>query len=264
MKRTGWIAALVAVAGAAGVGVAGANQLADGQVYAREGNGPCFSINSGATDCTTNESAEVSINTGEKVTWNFTGTTGHNAAASNDVPADPAWKDYVGEFNPPTGSYSYTFTQPGDYTFVCQAHQAQMHGVIHVTGDPTGTPTSTATSTPTPTPTKSPQPGGGTTTPPPSGGTDTVKPTVNKLKLKALRHAARVTFKLSEASTITIRVKRGKKLLVSKRLQAPAGTRTVTVRSRKLKKGRYTIEILARDAVGNRSVAARKTLRLRR
>jgi plastocyanin len=263
MRKTqgGIVAAVIALVAAAGVGVAGANQLANGDVYAREPNGPCFSTTTGATDCMTDETAEVSLNTGESVTWHFDGSNvAHNAAGDNDVPADPAWNDYSGDFLT-SGSYSYRFTQPGDYEFVCQAHPDSMKGVVHVTGDPVETPTSTPTPTPTPTPTTQP---GGSTTPPPSGGQDTVKPTVRRLKLKALRHAARVTFRLSEPSTVTIRVKRGHKVVKTVRKQVAAGTRTVTIRSKKLKKGRYTIVVLARDAFGNRSVAASRTLRIKR
>jgi plastocyanin len=260
MKKSGLIAAVVVVAGAAGVGVAGADQLADAQVYGKDPNGPCFS-NSAATDCVTGETAEVSINTGESVTWNFNGNVPHNAAAANDVPADPTWKDFSGEFVT-AGSYSRTFNQPGDYQFLCQAHPGQMTGVIHVTGDPVETPTSTPTTTPTPTPTT--HPSGGSTTPPPTGGQDTVKPAVRRLKLKALHRAARVTFRLSEPSTVTIRVKRGHKVIKTVRKQVAAGKRTVTIRSKKLKKGRYTIVVLARDPFGNRSVAASRTLRIKR
>jgi plastocyanin len=265
MKKTqgGLVAAVVAIAAAGGVGVAAAHQLADAQVYGKDAGGPCFSTTAG-TDCTTGETAEVSINTGEKVTWNFDGNVNHNAAAANDVPADPTWKDYSGDFVT-TGSYSRTFTQPGDYQFLCQAHPAQMTGVIHVTGDPVETPTSTPTTTPsaTPTPTPTTHPGG-STTPPPTPTEDTVKPRVRSLKLKALRHAARVTFRLSEPSTVTIRVRRGHKVVKTVRKQVAAGKRTVTIRSKKLKKGRYTIVVLARDAFGNRSVAASKSLRIKR
>ena len=47
-------------------------------------------------------------------------------------------------------------------------------------------------------------------------------------------------------------------------MQASAGTRTVTLRSKRLKKGRYTVEIEARDASGNRSRLATKRVTLRK
>jgi len=57
-----------------------------------------------------------------------------------------------------------------------------------------------------------------------------------------------------------VRVKRGRKVLKAKRVQAGAGTHSVTVRSKKLKQGRYTVVVLARDAFGNRSKPWRKRL----
>ena len=85
------------------------------------------------------------------------------------------------------------------------------------------------------------------------------------MRLKAARRAVRVRFALSEPATVTIKVKRrgSKKVLKSARLQAPAGTRSVTLRSKRLKSGRYTVEIQARDAFGNRSSVAKKRLSLR-
>ena len=43
-----------------------------------------------------------------------------------------------------------------------------------------------------------------------------------------------------------------------------AGKRSVSVRSAKLKKGRYKIEVRARDASGNVSTLASKSLRIRK
>ena len=71
-----------------------------------------------------------------------------------------------------------------------------------------------------------------------------------------------MSFRLSEPATVTVTVKKrgSSKVLKSKRLQASAGTRSVTLRSKQLKRGRYTVEIRARDAYGNRSSLAKKTL----
>jgi plastocyanin len=259
-RQGGLLAAVLAIGVAGGVGVAGADQRAtDHAVYAHDANGSCYSTSDTVADCV-GVRADLDIATGDSVTWHITPpntTAAHNAAGANDEPNDPTWKDYASDFTT-NGTITRTFAQPGSYDFVCNAHPS-MVGTITVTGDPTGTPTPTPTATPTPTPTTHP---GGSTTPPPTPIEDAVKPTVRRLKLKALRHAARVTFRLSEPSTVTIRVKRGRKVVKSKRLQVAAGTRTVTVK--KLRKGRYTIVVLARDAFGNRSVAASRTLRIKR
>jgi plastocyanin len=258
--------AAIAVAAAMAVsGADGARAAADHAIYARDANGPCYSTSATATTCAVGEQGDVSIATGDSVTWHIT-SSGHNAASSNDVAADPAWTGYASAFSP--GDYTYTFSQPGSYQFICEAHPGQMKGTITVTGDPVGTPTATATATatvtPTATATATTQPGGGGQTPAPGGTSDKTRPTVRSLQLKALKHAARVTFRLSENATVTIRIKRGTKVLKTARVQLRKGLHRLTLRSAKLRTGRYTIDISARDASGNRSKLAAKSLRMRR
>jgi plastocyanin len=272
--RTGVHAAIAAIAATAGLAVVSAagatGERANADVYARDDGGAlrCFSDDPAAPQCAPGETASVTINTGEMVTWHFVGSLPHNAASTSG----PAWKVPPSGF-PTSGTASRTFSDPGTYPFQCDLHP-DMTGTVTVVGDPvptatpTSTPTPTQTATATPTPTPTPQPGGGgtTTTPAPSPTPDTVKPTVGSLKLTAARRAVRVRFRLSEPATVTIKVKRrgSRRVLKSARLQAPAGTRTVTLRSKKLKRGRYRVEIQARDAFGNRSTVARKSLTLRR
>jgi plastocyanin len=260
-------AAIVITAGLGIVGAAGADEAANADVYVTEASGPCFTTVAAKPQCDVGEVANVTINTGETVTWHFDGSaTFHNAESSNAVPADPAWEGYSGTFVT-GGSYSRPFNQPGSYEFVCGAHPTTMRGTITVTGNPipTQTATGTATATATPSPPSSPPPSGHVETPPPSSGTDTVKPSLGSVRLTAMRGAVRVRFRLSEPATVTVRVKRrgSRKVLKSARVQARAGTRTVTLRSKQLKAGRYTVEIQARDAFGNRSSLARKRLTLR-
>jgi plastocyanin len=276
-RRSGLVAGVAAV-GAAGtvalVGVAGAaEQAANKDVYSRD-NGLCFSTVASASACATDETAEIDIETGDTVTWHFNGGTDgapglpHNAAAT-----DSSWKVPADGSFPSQGEGSHTFTEPGDYEFLCQVHPGTMLGIVHVTGDPIETPTPTpdppSSPTPTPpaataTPRPTPTPDDHTTTPAPSGGSDNDKPAIRRVKVTGLRRAARVRFWLSEPASVTIRVKRKRTVLRSVRVQAPAGTRTVTVRSKRLKRGRYRVELRARDALGNRSALARKSLRVRR
>src|SRR5688572_22715540 len=111
-------ASMVVSAVVAGVGAAGAAQSAT--VYVAETGGPCFTTTANNAACAPGERANVTIETGDTVTWDFTnGAPGaaHNAAAANDVPADPAWKEYMGPFFTP--STSRRFTQPGVYEFKC-------------------------------------------------------------------------------------------------------------------------------------------------
>jgi plastocyanin len=275
-RRRGTYAAagtLVACGALAGVGAAGAAQQAAEPV---------------AVVDTRYEPADVSIETGDTVTWNVTSQAVHNIEGETytgpgGAAVGQAWNDFKTPLAS-SGSYSYTFVQPGTYTYYCLVHPEQMQGTIEVTGDPvdptptptptataTATPTATATATPTATPAPTSTPGGGgggTTTPPPVNiaSTDRTAPALSRLSLTAIRRGARVRFTLSEPATVTLRFKKrgSSKVVRSIRLQARPGTRTVTVRSARLKRGRYTVELQARDATGNSSSLLRSDLRIRR
>jgi plastocyanin len=264
-NHRGVLAAIVAVAGTTavgGVGAAGASSGAtDVTIYAVEDGGTfCFSLN----QATCSGDLKVDLDgPSHTVTWAFPGpyTDGHNASSRGTN-----WAYSSGPANnpPEVVDADFEFTKNGTYQFVCDRHAVQMAGTINVTG--AADPTSTPTGTPTPTPTPTTHPGGGQPiTPPPSGGAaDVVKPTVSSLRAKRQKRAVKVTFRLSENATVTIRVKRGRKVVKKVTKQVPAGRRTITVRSSKLKKGRYKIEVRARDASGNVSSLASKSLRLRK
>jgi plastocyanin len=272
-------AAVVAATGTVGLlGVGGASAAGNADVYSKDApTNPvadnCFSTDAGSAACQPGEVANVTVAAGDTVTWHFDGSdTTHNAASSNAVPADPEWEPYSGAYVS-AGSYSRRFTQPGVYKFVCEVHPSTMTGTITVEGEPvetpTGTPTEDPTVTVTPTPTVVvPQPGGDdhTQTPAPSGGADAVKPRIRGVQTKVLRRGVRVRFRLSEPATVTIDVRRAGKGKVYKtaRVQAPAGARTVTARGKRLTRGRYVVQLRARDALGNRSSLARKSLRVGR
>lgn len=247
--RAGIHAAVAAVGVTAGlwvVGVAGADEAANADVYARDS---CFSDDPAPTPCAVGETAAVTIESGEKVTFHFEGDQPHNAIGSSwKVPNTP---DPPPQYATKGDIYEVSFTQAGVYDFLCSVHPG-MTGTITVAG---------ATPTPTPTPPVIPQPGGGVT-PPPAAGDDAVKPTLRSVRAKALRRAVRVRFRLSEPATVTVRVKRrgSRRVVKSARVQLRAGTRSVTLR--KLKKGRYTVEIQARDPYGNVSRVAKERLAL--
>ena len=48
------------------------------------------------------------------------------------------------------------------------------------------------------------------------------------------------------------------------RVQLRAGTRTVTVHGDRLRRGRYTVELVARDGSGNAAPAMRASLQIKR
>lgn len=277
------LATLAVGAVVAGVSVAGAAQ--DATVYISEG-GPCFTTVANKATCDANERADVEIQTGESVTWDFAGTANgnlHNADATNDVPADPSWKNYTS--SPYNANASRTFNSPGVYTFVCGIHPAQMVGQVTVVGDPvvTATPTATPSPTPTPiatptptptptptavaaalTPTPTPTPDDHTTTPAPghaSSAKDTEAPRLASASAKAQREGVRVRFWVSEPATVAVTARRrgSKTVTTSASVQSPAGTRALMLRRNAFKKGTYTVQLLPTDAMGNRAGAATTT-----
>lgn len=273
------LVALVAAGGIASAGVAGAADADDAAsadvTIAAVGEGDGRWVEPDHT-----------IQTGDTVTWSFAGTRTHNVISTNTNDRDARWEPfaYKGDFQPVTDdtTTAFTFYKSGTYTYLCQFHQGiGMQGTITVEGEdqeiptePTPTPTSTATATPTATPT---EPGGGggtqpspppgatpddhTVTPPPGRAIDPVRPRIASVRARAMT----VRFRLSEAATVTIQVRRrgAKRVLRTVRAQVAAGTRTVRIRGKRLGKGRYTITLSARDALGNRSAAARAALRVR-
>jgi hypothetical protein len=104
------------------------------------------------------------------------------------------------------------------------------------------------------------------TTPAPLGSSraDVTAPVVSKLKLKAVAHGARVSFTLSESSTVTIRFKRGSRTVRTVKLSTRAGARSFTVRSTRFVRARYTVEVEARDARGNKATVQSAKVRVTR
>jgi plastocyanin len=245
-------------------------------------------VASSAQDATINTASStwvppnVSIATGESVTWNWVPNQGtHNLAATSGPAADEEWQGQLVGYQS-AGQYTKQFTQPGSYSFICNAHPGTMTGTVTVTGDPVeptptptttpGEPTPTPTSTPPtgpPTPTPTVDPGGNppddhTSTPAPAGiaARDAVAPAITNLALKRIKRGARVRFSLSETATVTLTARKGERTVRTLRLQVRGGDRRVTVR--RLRKGRHTFALLARDAAGNRSETVSRSIRVRR
>ena len=87
---------------------------------------------------------------------------------------------------------------------------------------------------------------------------DTSKPGLSSVSAKRVaKGSARVRFKVSEDSDVSVSFKRGGRTVKSA-LASGTGTRSVTVRG--LKAGRYTVQVRATDIAGNRSKL--RTLRL--
>jgi hypothetical protein len=220
------------------------------------------------------------VNTGESVTWQINDELPHNVEGV-DGP-DAGWAD--GAYTSPivaVGVAEYTFTQPGTYTYLCTVHPTQMTGTVTVTGPPvTPTPTPSPTTSPSPSPTAeppaptpSPGPSGqtpstpGDTTPAPgTAARDSAAPALSGLRVKGIRRGARLTFRVSETASVTVRFKKRKsrKVVRTARRQVRAGKRTITVRGGRLRRGRYTVELEARDSGGNRTPVQTASVRIKR
>src|SRR6478609_2382952 len=152
--RRGLLAASAAlVAGGAviaGVSVAGAAQSVT--IYAGgPASTPCFATTANQSTCATDPQVNVTIQTGDTVTWDYNVANGyHNAYPAKDgsAPPDAAW-DARKPNLVPSGTDSWTFGTAGVYQFYCQAHSVTMKGTITVEGAPVETATPTATPTPT-------------------------------------------------------------------------------------------------------------------
>jgi hypothetical protein len=254
--------------------VAGAasREQAPTTIYAVD-SGLCFST-AMKSACDVGEHPTVTIQAGETVTWDFSATTQvHNVASFNDAANDPGWRkgppaSYATAL-PSAGTYTRTFSAPGTYEFVCQAHSPGMSGTIVVEGEGTVTPTPTPTPTPTVTASPTAVPTAPAddhlTTPAPTGGAkDAVAPRVGSVRTRAARRAVVVRFWLSEPSTVVIAAKRSRTTVATATVQAAAGTRSYTLRSSRLTKGRYTVSLRASDAAGNDSPASTRALRMAR
>jgi plastocyanin len=182
--------------------------------------------------------ANPAIQVGEKVVWQFSNPgVAHNVAATGGN-----WTFRSGDVTVNHGTHEFTFTAPGSYSYVCELHQPGMAGTVTVLA-PGQTPPPPGS--PPPAPPGSPPP-----VPPPTGAaTDTADPQLSRVSVSRTRSAARVRFRVSETATVTLRL-RGASTRTLRR-QVKAGRRAVLVRG--LRRGRYRIELRARDASGNRS-----------
>ena len=92
------------------------------------------------------------------------------------------------------------------------------------------------------------------------------RPRVAGLRLKAIRHGARVTFKLSETAAVTLRFKRRGSSKVAAHARALAARRHAHGHGarRAARRGRYIVEIEARDAARQPRAVRRATLRIER
>ena len=193
--------------------------------------------------------ATPTVKVGEKVTWTFAGTSSlHNVKSTSDN-----WQLET-PFAAAGPDAGYTFTAPGTYSFVCKLHESTMVGSVTVT-DETGAPPP-----PPPPPPLSAQP---FVNDAPALTVlevrDTIRPTLDRVKVSRVSRGARVRFRLSEAGKVAIKLTRNGRRVKTRTVETTRkGTRSVLIRG--LKAGRYRVEVKARDLAGN---AAKRTTRAR-
>jgi plastocyanin len=143
--------------------------------------------------------ASVTVAPGEAVIWSF---QEFHTSTSDTATGPEVWDS--GFLS--SGTFSHTFTTPGNYPYYCQVHSVPggtaMNGVVVVTGlGVTVTPTvppATPSPSPTPPPTPTLVPGGPVPTPePPSSSIPTLDPTGTLLFALALAAAGFAALQLA-------------------------------------------------------------------
>jgi plastocyanin len=192
----------------------------------------------------------VDIEPGDTVRWTFTGTAQfHNVEANSpnwttpDAPAAAL----------PGNEYTFTFRDEGSFDFVCSVHPDTMTGTVRVAAIPPPPP---------PPPPLSEQPFGNDATAPVTPETvtlDRARPKLTSLRARSVSAGARVRYKVSEESVVTVRLKRRGRTVKSGRY-AGTGLQGVTFRVRA---GRYRVEVRAVDLAGNRTAWRKLSLTVR-
>jgi plastocyanin len=196
------------------------------------------------------EPTSLTVQVGDTVTWRYDGTQ----LAHNVLSKSPNW-------NPPLSTpasnsdprpVTYTFTAEGVYDFVCFYHESTMRGTVTVGSPP-----------PPPPPPLSEQHWANDQSPPRIVElADRARPRLTRVRVAAVRNGARVRFRLSERSRVSVRFRLAGVIVKATRRTVRAGRHSFLVRDRRMQ-GRYRVEVFARDLAGNRSPTKRASVRVR-
>ena len=272
------LASIIVTVGLGVVGAAGADQAANA-TSTRSTAADCASPRTPST-CPAGGPADVTINPARRVTCHFDNPDRpHNAVAKRHPVAWPIRRRTERD-HPDEGSYPKRSPSPAP-TVRLRAAPDGMRGTITVTATPVPRPRHATTTRPTATSTA-------TSTADLDGHGDADRQPAAERRRHHARpddrrrrghgqarrprraaegsasRGARALPALGVGHGDGARQARGSRtVLTSARKLLRAGTRDVTLRSQKLKKGRYTVEIEARDAYGNRSPLAKKQVRVK-
>jgi plastocyanin len=199
---------------------------------------------------------QVSVNVGDTVTWQFPDTSqAHNVNSNGASVDDPGWAAFKPATAIPAPPESFTFNTAGTYNFICTVHSTTMYGTVIVGAAAPPPPRVLPLSE---------QPFGNDTGP--LGALERVEEDNAKPRLRSVsarrvaRGSVRVRFRVSEQSTVRVRLKRGKRVVESASRDADG---LAALRVSHLKAGRYRIDVRATDIAGNRSRLKKVALTVR-
>jgi plastocyanin len=198
---------------------------------------------------------------GDTIEWRFT-QPGNASAAQHDVwivPPGGSPTQVGAQYQGPTAQTAVS--QLGTYQFYCSIHgglaAGGMNGTITVGADDPGPPVDPGEAWKTaPPPVNGPAPAINTFELPPVFETgDTTPPEVTILSVTGVTRGARVRVRVSEAGTLTIKMQRRSKTLVTRRVRVKAGTKSVIVRTRsRMKTELVRMRVTAKDSAQLESI----------
>jgi plastocyanin len=200
------------------------------------------------------DTPDITVAVGDTVTWQFADTTqNHNVQSEVRDTPDAEWNTFTSPIAMPAPPASHTFNTEGTYTYLCIVHTSTMKGVVRVG----------AAGPPPPPPLSAQKLNNDDTSVFPAEKVllDTSKPRLTGVSARRVaRGAMRVRFRVSEESVVSVRVRRAGKTV---KTMTTEGKGLHGLTAKKLKDGRYRIEVRATDIAGNRSALKRLTLRVR-
>jgi plastocyanin len=194
------------------------------------------------------EPRAVTVQVGESVTWRYDGTQlAHNVKSTS-----ANWTIDSATSTQDSRPVTFTFTAEGTYSFICKFHADTMTGEVTVGRPP-----------PPPPPPPSEQHFPNDQQPPSQlERADRKRPKLSRVRAAPVRNGARVRFRLSERSRVTVRFTLAGVTVKTVRRTFRRGSRALTVRDRRMR-GRYRVEVRARDLAGNRSRLRHTRVRVR-
>jgi plastocyanin len=194
---------------------------------------------------------------GDTVQWRFT-QPGNANASTHDVwlvPPGGSATQLGASYLGPTAQA--VVAQAGSYQFYCSIHgglsPGGMNGTITVTtadpGPPVhpGRPRETGQEPPDPNALPN-----DTSAPTVFEEGDNTRPTLELLSAKPTEKGAKAEVEVAELVTVTLRLKRGRKIVATKRVEVNAGRQTLSINLPKRlqdQRGRYRLQVWATDSV---------------